>query len=227
MHFYEQMLESVYKEEEKSRYQKFCKNAKKSYIGENYCAYNVAEALIKAKQFLSQKISSDSSKWLWKNLNVKDYRSGADYQSLLPWWGQALLKPLLETSVGVPGNQNTPNYVRMNERLSREEKVVMSSTVSSNFKMVVQFDSKQEKSSFSIDSGISGHPLKPDVNIEHLNGHLKPMKSQKEIEDTDATTLTLKPKGKYNSSEYDFAYVLSNDEEVKKTAKELEEKVVE
>ena len=171
------MLESVNIEEDKSRYQKFCKNANKNYQGENHCAFNVAEALIKAKQFLSQKISSDSSKWLWKNLNVKDYRSGADYQSLLPWWGQALLKPLLETSVGVPGNQNTPNYVRMNERLNKEEKVVMSSTSSSNFKMVVQFDSKQDKSSFSIDSGISGHPLKPDVNIEHLNGHLKPMKS--------------------------------------------------
>ena len=73
---------------------------------------------------------------------MKDYRAGSDYQSLLPWWGQAILKPLLTTSVGVPGNQNTPNYVRMNERLNSEEKVIMSSTVSSNFKMVVQFDSK-------------------------------------------------------------------------------------
>lgn len=53
--------------------------------------------------------------------------------------------------------------------------------------------------------------------MEHLNGHLKPIKSQKDIEDTEATTLTLKPKGKYNSSEYDFAYTFSDDEEVKKT----------
>ena len=142
MHFFEQLMTSVHEEEEKSRYQKFCKSASNNYQGENHCAFNVGEALIKAKQFLSQKISSDSSKWLWKNLNVKDYRAGSDYQSLLPWWGQAILKPLLTTSVGVPGNQNTPNYVRMNERLNSEEKVNMSSTVSSNFKMVVQFDSK-------------------------------------------------------------------------------------
>ena len=55
--------------------------------------------------------------------------------------------------------------------------------------------------------------------MEHLNGHLKPMKSYKDIEDTEATTLALKPKGKYNSSEYDFdfAYTFSDEEEVKKT----------
>ena len=43
------------------------------------------------------------------------------------------------------------------------------------------------------------------------------MKSQKELEGTDATILKLKPKGKYNSSEYDFAYTFSNDTEVKET----------
>ena len=53
--------------------------------------------------------------------------------------------------------------------------------------------------------------------------------SQKDLEDTEATTLTLKPKGKYNSSEYDFdfAYTFSDDEEVKKTVQDLEEKVEE
>ena len=31
-------------------------------------------------------------------------------------------------------------------------------------------------------------------------------------------TLTLKPKGKYSASEYDFAYSFSNEEEVKTTS---------
>ena len=65
------------------------------------------------------------------------------------------------------------------------------------------------------------------MNIEHLNGHLKPIKSQKEIEDTEVTTLTLKPKGNYNSSEYDFAYTFSNETEVKLMAQDLDDKVEE
>ena len=44
---------NIYEEEEKSRYQKFCKSASNNYQGENHCAFNVGEALIKAKQFLS------------------------------------------------------------------------------------------------------------------------------------------------------------------------------
>ena len=45
-----------------------CKSPEKEYKGENICAYNVADALIEAKQFLSEEISADSNNWKWGDI---------------------------------------------------------------------------------------------------------------------------------------------------------------
>ncbi len=67
------MLKSVEEEKEKSRFQVICVGYHESYHGTNHCAFNIAMALIESKQFLSENVSTDPNKWLWRNLHVNDY----------------------------------------------------------------------------------------------------------------------------------------------------------
>ena len=85
-------------------------------------------ALIESKQFLSKNVSVDPNKWLWRNLHVNDYEN-------LPW-SKTSLRPFLHRTVGVPGNLNTPNFSKINERKNKDN-VVISSNASATLKMLV------------------------------------------------------------------------------------------
>ena len=93
---YQRMLTSIAEEKENSRFQIICSGYHEEYKGENHCAFNIAMALIEAKQFLSKNVSTDPNKWLWRNLHVNDYEN-------LPW-SKTLLRPFLHRTVGVSGN---------------------------------------------------------------------------------------------------------------------------
>ena len=46
----------------------------KEYKSDNICAYNIADAMIETKKFLSEEISTDSNEWKWGNLVVMKFK---------------------------------------------------------------------------------------------------------------------------------------------------------
>ena len=146
-------------------------------------------ALIETKDFLSANVSTSPSKWLWGDLHVNDYVN-------MPW-SRTPLKPFFHKAVATAGNDNTPNVSKLSLRKNRDE-VVMKSTSSANFKMLVQLgkDPADDINLFSIDTGINGNFFQGnsfDMNKNHLEGRLKPMKRGSKLADTDFNTLILKP----------------------------------
>ena len=55
-----------------SRFQVICKGAYDlEYKGDNSCAYNVARALVDAKNLLEKKVSKNPDDWKWRNLHLR------------------------------------------------------------------------------------------------------------------------------------------------------------
>ena len=177
-------------DKEDSHFQIICEGAHPSYSGRNPCAFNIAMALVETKQFLSLNVSVDSSRWQWKDLHVKDYVN-------LPW-SRTPLRQFFHKVVPSGGNDNTPNVSKLSMRKNMDE-VVLKSTASANFKMLVQLgkDPTDDINMFSIDTGINGHFLQGnvfDMNKSHLEGKLKLMKRGSKLAYNDVNILTLKPK---------------------------------
>jgi acyl-homoserine lactone acylase PvdQ len=124
----QRMISSVLTEKEESHFQTICEGAHPIYSGKNPCAFNIAMALIETKEFLNSKVSPNPSKWLWGDLHVNEYVN-------LPW-SRTPLKPFFHKAVATPGNDNTPNVSKLSLRKNKDE-VVMKSTSSANFKMLV------------------------------------------------------------------------------------------
>lgn len=71
--FYQRLVISVSKDENKYNY--LCKGAynNSNYTGDNLCAYNIAMSFLKTKSFLEKEISKKSDNWKWKNVHVNEY----------------------------------------------------------------------------------------------------------------------------------------------------------
>ena len=92
----------------------------------------------------------------------------------------APLRPIFHRSVPAPGNSNTVNAAKFEDRKNRDSTVI-ESIGSGNLKMLVQLakDPKDDVSMISIDTGQNGNPFQLhyfDLNEDHLAGRLKPMK---------------------------------------------------
>jgi len=93
-----------------------CESAYKDYKGENPCAYSIAMALVESHEWLTTKVSPDSSTWLWSDLHVNEYPN-------LPW-SKTPLKFLFHRTIGVPGNDNTPHVSKTSARKNAENTVI-------------------------------------------------------------------------------------------------------
>lgn len=189
---YQRIISSVLEQKEKSHFQLICQGAYPAYKGENYCANSIAMALLETRDFLSKHVSEKPDDWVYGKLHINEYPN-------MPWSRIAALKPLFHRSAPVPGNNNTPNVSKINERKNLDN-AVLSSSASGNFKMVVQLGRSPEddKSWFSIDAGQNGNLFQGnyfDMNRDHLDGKLKVMKWHPGVQaDTEFATLTLRPK---------------------------------
>mmetsp|Transcript_15471 Transcript_15471/g.20952 ORF Transcript_15471/g.20952 Transcript_15471/m.20952 type:complete len:87 (+) Transcript_15471:2275-2535(+) len=85
-------------------------------------------ALVQAHDWLSTKYSSNPAKWLWRDLHFNEY-------SNLPW-SKTPLKFIFHRSVGVPGNDCTPNVSKVSARKNKDNTEIRS-TASANFKMLI------------------------------------------------------------------------------------------
>ena len=125
---YQNIVDSVLAKKEKSHYQVICEGAYASYTGKNYCAFSIAMAMVETDEFLSERVSANPDDWVWRNLHVNEYVN-------LPW-SKTPLKGLFHRSVGVPGNDCTPNVSKVNARKNRDNTVI-ESVASANFKMLI------------------------------------------------------------------------------------------
>ena len=73
----------------------------KEYKTDNICAYNVADAMIETKKFMTEAISPDTDKWKWGDLIVTRFRN-------TPWSHVKPLEPYFNRYHVVPGNAWTP-----------------------------------------------------------------------------------------------------------------------
>lgn len=111
------LAESVLAEKENSRFQTICESAYSGvYKGQNACAFNMGMAMVETKKFLTKNVSSDMTKWKWRDLHVNDY-------VYLPW-SATPLKPLFHRSVGVGGNDNTVNVSKIKMRKNVDKTVI-------------------------------------------------------------------------------------------------------
>ena len=187
---YQNLMTDVLEKKEESHFQILCKGAYEAYSGSNYCAYSVAMALVQTDDWLSKNVSRDSSKWLWRDLHVNEYPN-------LPW-SKTMLKYLFHRSVGVPGNDNTPNVSKTSAR-KNANRTVIESTASAGLKILIQFaeDPEDDVSLFSIDTGMNGNLFSGhyfEMNKDHMAGRLKKMRWQPgSYQDIKTTTLKLNP----------------------------------
>ena len=128
---FQNIIESILVEKEKSHFQIICEgsypdNAPKGLS--NHCAYQIAMALLDAKEFLERNVSADVKDWAWGRNHVMDYTN-------LPF-SKTILKPLFHRSVPVPGNSNTPFFAKISERKNRDEGLI-TSTAAGGLKMVI------------------------------------------------------------------------------------------
>ena len=121
-------------------------------------------------------------------------------------WSKTPLAPLFHKSVAVPGNTNTINLSKLSFR-SNKDRHVISSNASANYKMLIQMaeDPKDDKSYFSMDTGVNGHPFQGnyfDMNQDHVTGNLKPMKwTFEKMIGTKVGILTLSPPRKRKTTQ--------------------------
>ena len=150
-------------------------------------------ALLETNDILTKSVNKDPSRWLWGDLCVNDYQN-------MPW-SKTPLKFLFHKSVNKPGNANTPNIANISARKNRDQ-IVMSSGASAGLKMLIQLakDPADDVSLISIDTGMNGnifHRNSFDLNKDHLEGRLRPMKwTDEKLAGTRVKTLTLRPKVK-------------------------------
>jgi len=85
-------------------------------------------ALVETKAWLTEHVSANESKWIWRNNHVNDYAN-------MPW-SKTPLKFLFHQSVPVPGNDNTPNVSKVSARKNKDNAVI-SSVASANYKMLI------------------------------------------------------------------------------------------
>ena len=177
-------------------------------------------ALIEAKEFLSENVSSNPQNWIWRNLHVNDYPN-------MPW-SKTHVKFFFHRSVPVPGNPHTPNVSKINYSKNLENTVI-SSGASANFKMLIQLakDPKDDVSLFSIDGGMHGNPFQGnffDMNKDHLEGRLRPMKwNAEKFAGTPANTLTLIPRPKAKKNKKIAEEKVGQQEEIAKEEKSNDE----
>ena len=75
---YQRLLLEVEVEGEQSHFQILCEQAHPEYKGMNHCAYNVAKAMVEAKQLLTKNVSKSPADWKWRTLHTRQYAN-------LPW----------------------------------------------------------------------------------------------------------------------------------------------
>ena len=51
-----------------------CREAHEDYTGDDHCSYNIARALLDAKQILTAGVSTDPTEWAWGNIHYKKYK---------------------------------------------------------------------------------------------------------------------------------------------------------
>jgi len=189
---YQNLLTDIHELKHKSHYQVLCESTYEHFSGRNSCAYSVAMALVQTDEWLSSKVSHNTSKWQWSNLHMNEYPN-------LPWT-KTPLKYIFDRNVGTPGNDNTPNVSKISAR-KNVNNTVMSSNASANFKMLIEFakNPEDDRSFFSIDTGMNGNLFSGnyfDLNKDHLQGRLKPMRWRPgSLEGVPVKTLTIKPRG--------------------------------
>ena len=87
---------------------KICKGAHPNYKGQDYCAYNMAKAIIETISFLDEEVSDSKYKWKWGMLHTREW-------SNLPW-STTPLKFFFHRTTSGQGNRNTPNVALHSNR---------------------------------------------------------------------------------------------------------------
>lgn len=161
---YQILLTDVHELKDQSHYQVLCDSTYENFSGRNFCAYNVAMALVQTDDWLSSKVSKDSSKWLWGDLHINEYPNQP--------WSKTPLKFIFDRHVNTIGNDNTPNYSKTSVRMNADNTVIRS-TASAGLKILIEFakDPEDDRSFFSIDTGMNGNLFSGnyfDLNKDHL-----------------------------------------------------------
>ena len=79
------------------------------YSGDNYCAFNMAKALLFSKQWHEKNISADPAQWTWGGQNHKEYQN-------LPWSKIPGLSKFFHRSVPSGGSTETPNMSKIRDK---------------------------------------------------------------------------------------------------------------
>jgi len=109
------------------------------------------------------------------------------------------LKYLFHKTSPVGGNDNTVCVAHLKVSDNKDSPVIVS-TAAANLKMLISLakEPKDDQSLISIDTGMNGNPFQGnyfDLNKDHLEGRLKPLKWRpQDLEGTRFNTLTIQPK---------------------------------
>lgn len=190
--YIQRMIHTIIEEPENERFNRICKGAFKEYRGNKHCMYNIAKAMVLAKEFLEKQISPNSNDWQWKHVHVNEYAH-------VPFSLSPFTKPLFHRETPVGGNGNTIKVSKYSLKRLETQKA-FKSTHTPNYKTVVQFADNPEDSKllYSQDGGQSGNLFAGhyfDFNRNHLNGNLmEAVVGRVAVELHPHTKLTIKAK---------------------------------
>lgn len=137
-----------------------------AYNGPHFCQYSMAKAFSRAKEFLTDKFSSDTSKWKWGNAHSTFYQS-------MPWSNTPFKNIFEKETFGSGGNGNTLSISRFALDLNENG---LRSTHTPTYKQIIDFNEEGKSNLVSFDTGVSGNALSKnyfDFNQDHLSGKMQ------------------------------------------------------
>ena len=99
------LIEDVQANGADSRFQNLCKGAHQNQ-SDDPCSYNIARALLDAKQILTEGVSSNPDDWAWGNFHYKHYTHSV--------WSKTPFKDFFEAKIYDKGSPNTLNVSKVN-----------------------------------------------------------------------------------------------------------------
>lgn len=135
-----------------------CKSPDKEYKGENICAYNVADAMIDTKKFLTEAISSDSNKWIWGDIIYHRFKN-------TPWSVIKPLRPYFDRHYTIPSNGNTlwiGEYKFCKDEIFEARPLKLEAFKATSYAHILTFEPDQfdpKKNTYGVTGGLNEFPL--------------------------------------------------------------------